>query len=388
MERAQTGEGTASVMPVPACQGREQQSGWWRALAVGLAFVPLTGAAQVLDPTGGFLRQSGDMAQSWERLQFDRYDSVENARRAWAPMGRAIATYLAGYPEWAGREGTIRRSITALLRAGMPLDATDPDRDIEVTEVWRVEGMRPMTVISLTARYQVGPEGQHFRRIARASFLVWREGGQVRDQWLPELNSGSGWFYGKAIQRGEHLLFTGGYGQGTRTSPGFLVYRRSGNGYVMVQRERIGGLGETVLVGTGGLLPNVRADVTSAQGVVFGGFGDQRLRSWSEWSFQGGRYVVVQSGREVNEFSVTDAFAVALQRGDLVRARELCAHPDVLVLARAVGLDAPHSLWFAVPSGDGWSLFRMSPRGVVNRVHARYDRSAGTLRLASLQPTG
>lgn len=318
-------------------------------------------------------RQVALMEESWRRLQFDRYNTPTTATHAWEPMGQAIRGYLGTFGTWRGREPELRRSLTTLLRTGMPTLSGDPARDIQAMEVWSVSAERPMLVVSVTAAYLVGPVGQRFPRTARCSFLVWKEALATNVQPMGEL----GWFYGKAARFGNDLVFAGGYGARNAMRPAFLLYRRIGSGWSLVARRSFEGSGTCDLAAGGQIVVESSKD----RGMTFAAFRGQKLLRTETFRRAASGYVSAGVRTKHNEFGVTERFCEALQR------RETAGLDATLIrVALDAGLGEPFPMWFAAPEPGGtWTFTRMRDKTATVRLRARFAGQGESLRLLSLE---
>lgn len=328
------------------------------------------------DAIARFQRQAVLMEESWRRLQFDRYNTPATATHAWEPMGRAIRAYLEPFATWRGREADLRRSLTTLLRTGMPALSGDPARNVQATEVWSVGSSRPMVVVSVTAAYLVGPVGQRFPRTARCSFLVWKDGATYA-QPLAALSLGGGWFYGKAARSGDELVFAGGFGARDASRPAYLVYRLIGTEWSLIKRGTFDGRGSCHLRSDGTLV----VESAKERGMVFASFRGQRLHRTEAFRRGPAGYVSVGARIAPNEFSTAERFCTSLQ------ARERAGlDPNLARIALEAGLGEPYPMWFAVPeSGGTWTFTRMRDRTATVRLRARFAGRGEGLRLASLE---
>lgn len=367
-----------------------QPSRWRTALTVAAFGSALLGAAaptyaQGVEALVRYRRQVSLMTESWNRLQFDRYNTPASAGRAWQPMGEAIADYVQGYPSWTGRNPQFRTAITSLLRSAMPPLAGDPARDIRATEVWQVEGPTPTLIVSVTATYLVGPEARRFPRTTRASFVVWRSGRTVRSQWLPEVNPNTGWFYGQAAVVQDRLVLVGRFAQ----EPGFIVYRLSAGRWSHAQTRAFGGSGTTTFTRSGPTITGLRVETVRKRGDTFAFFGDQKLSWSSNWSWNGSAYRMASQSQATTEYRIAEAFAEALQRGDSRAAAGFATGAGVVSSALEVGLGDPYAMWFAVPAGPSssgeWVWLRFTGMNMQIRVRARFTRVGGVPKLAAIE---
>ncbi|GMV90014.1 MAG: hypothetical protein AMXMBFR81_29450 [Chthonomonas sp.] len=344
---------------------------------------------QSVEALARYQRQVSLMTESWNRLQFDRYNTPALAGRAWQPMGEAIADYVQGYPSWTGRNPQFRAAITSLLRSAMPPLAGDPARDIRATEVWQVEGSTPTLIVSVTATYLVGPEARRFPRTSRASFVVWRSGRVARAQWLPEVNPNTGWFYGQAAAMQDRLVLVGGFAQKGGSQPGFIVYRLSGGRWSQVQTRAFGGTGTTTFTRSGSAITGLRVEKVRKRGDTFAFFGDQKLSWSSNWAWNGSAYRLTGQTQAATEYRVAEAFCEALQRGDSRAAAGYATGAVVVSSALEVGLGDPYAMWFAVPSGPTasgeWVWIRFTGMNLQTRVRARFARVGGVPKLAAIE---
>ncbi|MCW5943227.1 MAG: hypothetical protein KIS66_13425 [Fimbriimonadaceae bacterium] len=329
------------------------------------------------DAIARYRRQAALMEESWRRLQFDRYNTTATATHAWEPMGQAARAYLETFRTWRGRETELRRSLTALLRSGMPTLSGDPARDIQAMEVWSVAADRPMLVVSVTAAYLVGPVGQRFPRTARCSFLLWKEPAATLAQPLPDLSpAGRGWFYGKAARIGNDLVFAGGYGKKGAMRPAFLAYRQAGARWTLAARKTFDGNGECDLLPGGEIVVESSRD----RGMTFAAFRGQKLQTRETYRRTGTGYVPTGVRTRPNEFGVVERFCEALQRNEPTGAS-----PSLVSVALGAGLGEPYPMWFATPeTGGAWVFSRMQSSRLTVRLRARFAGQGDSLRLASL----